>query len=268
MTQPVADRKIQRVIVAVDDAAAAAAALQAAVQLASSLDARLTALFLENADLLRAIELPFLKETGAVSGTVRPIAGSSLLRLLRERAEQVRAAVAATAQASGLAWQFEVVRGQRPTLLRIPRPALDLLVLPQGAGSGLAAFFGSASSRQAAAEESPIALAVRDAPGAQRAFHVAGVLAAVRDAPLVLLLPGGDPEANRRLQRLAHEAFGGTSVRPRYVTVPDFGAQTLAAAVRQHCARLLVCGGGAVPQDARQLEALLSRLRCPLVMAD
>lgn len=268
MSHAGAHRAVQRVIVAIDDAAAAASAVDAAVQLASALDARLTALFLENADLMRAAALPFLRETGAVSGTVRPITSAAMLRTLRSHAEHVRAAVATAAEASGLAWQFEVVRGRRLAVICATREVLDLLVLAQAAGHVMPDVYLAAYPVEPAVDDRPVTVTVRDVPSAGRALHAAHAFAAACNAPLLFLLCGDGPEHKRRLRELVIQVLGGAPLRAKYVTLPDSNSQAVVAAARQHRARLLVCCDGDLRGDPQRLDALLTRVRCPLVVAD
>lgn len=259
---------VQRVIVAIDDVTAASDAVDAAVQLASTLDARLTALFFENADLTRAAALPFLHETGAVSGTVQPMAGTAMLRTLRARAEQARSTVATAAEASGLAWQFEVVRGRRLALICASREALDLLVLAQAPGNVMADLFSAPFALESAVDARPVAVTVRDVPSVGRALHAAQALAAACHAPMLFLLCGRGADRKRRLREFANQALGEAPARAQYVTLPDWDTQAIGAAARQHHARFLVCCDGDLRRDAQRLDALLARVRCPLVVAD
>jgi nucleotide-binding universal stress UspA family protein len=271
MSERGAHGTVHRVVVAIDDAPAASSAVEAAVQLASALDARLTALFLENADLIRAAALPFVDETGAVSGTVRPMAGTAMMRALRSSAEEARAAVATAAEASGLVWQFEVVRGRRLAVISAMREALDLLVLAQTPGHLTADLLSARPARDAAAETAPVAVAVavRDVPSAGRALQAAQALADVCDGPLLFLLCGGHGvERIRRLRELTEQGLGGKPLRARYVTLQSWNTQAIASTARQHGARLLVWCDGDLRRDAQRLDALLTRLRCPLVVAD
>lgn len=268
MSQAAAHRAVQRVVLALEDAPGAQSAVDAAVQLACALDASLTALFLENADLMRAAELPFLRETGAVSGIVRPMASTTLVRTLRAHAERARTAVAAAAEASGLAWQFEVVRGRRLDAVYAARGALDLLVLAQAAGYPFPELYGAARTLARPDTERPVAVAVRDVPSAGRALHAAHAAALACEAPLLILLCGHGAERMRRLRQFTHQALGGIPLRAQYVSLPGWDTSAIATAARQHGARLLVCCDGDLRHAPQRLEALLARVRCPVVMAD
>lgn len=256
----------QSVVVAVDDAAMARDAVDTAVRIAAALDARVMALFLENADVLRAAALPFVRETGAVSGTVRAMPAAAILRTLRADAERVRSAVAAAARASGLAWQFEVVRASSLAVACAGREALDLLVLGSSAPHGLTSRRSNVRAVGGRVEAQPVAVALREVPGAAGALDAAQALAAGCNAPLLVLLCGADAGGTRRLRELARHALGGSPVIAEYLALPGWSVEAAVARARQHHARALVCCDGELRGDAQRLDLLLGRLRCPLVM--
>lgn len=258
----------QRVIVALDDITAVPAAVDAAARLAVTFEARLNAFFLENDNLARAAALPFLHETCVLSGTVRPMAGGAVLRTLRDHAERMRATVAAAAEASGLPWQFEVVRGSGLAVVCTRGGALDVLVLAPAPRYLMTPECGAAFSGEAAVDSRPVAVTLRDVTAAARSLRAAQALAAACDAPLLFFLAGHDAERNRRLRDFAIRTLGTAAARARHVALPDWNVDALAAAARQHRARLVVCCDGGLRRDARRLEGLLARVRCPLVVAD
>ncbi len=259
---------LERVIVAIDEASSAAAAVDVAVRLAAALDARLTALFLQNADLVRAAALPFLRETGRMSGIARPMAGPALVRMLRTHAEQARNAVAAAAEGTGLEWRFEIVHGRRSALLSTPRDTLDFLVLPQAVVDAIPEVPMPFRALERTVDRRPIAVTVRDVPGAERALRAARALARTCDAPLLLLLCERGSARDGRLRELIHRLLGTSPRRVEYMTLHEDSDTAIAAAARQHGARLLVCCDGGLRHDAQRVDSLLGRVRCPVVVAD
>jgi hypothetical protein len=85
---------------------------------------------------------------------------------------------------------------------------------------------------------------------------------------LFLLCGGHGVERIRRLRELTEQGLGGKPLRARYVTLQSWNTQAIASTARQHGARLLVWCDGDLRRDAQRLDALLTRLRCPLVVAD
>jgi len=259
MTPPSREKTIERVVVAIDALSALPGALSAGVQLAEALEAELAAVLLENADLVRAAALPFLRETGAVSGTAHPMGEEAMQRALRVHAEQVRAAVAEAAAASELAWHFEVVRDRRLPALCASLSTVELLVV------GHVPPLAAPAAWRGAEQAGPVAVVLRDAPGAGRALRAARALADVFNAPLLALICTETRERAHELRALARAA---SHSEPRYVVLPDCTGAAILTAVRTHRARLLVWCAPDSRRNTHELEALLGGLRCPLVVAD
>lgn len=259
MTPAVLDESIERVVVAIDALCAMPGALYAGVQLAAALEAELAAVFLENADLVRAAALPFLRETGAVSGTVRPMGPAAMRRTLHADAEQARAAVAEAATASGLAWHFEIERNRRLPALCASVATVGLLVVGHAPPSA------TFSARSGLERPGPVAVVLRDVPAARRALRAACALAEVSNAPLLVLICAESDEGEHELRQLARAA---SRSRFRHLRLAQCSAAAIVAAARNHRARLLVWCGAGPQRSTRELEALLDGLRCPLVLAD
>lgn len=154
-------------------------------------------------------------------------------------------------------------RGRRGTAIstnRIAAPPHQFLVVPHAAHAS--DFVPSRSSRRL--PERPEAVVAHDRSCAGTALRAARTVAFACDAPLLLLLcPGEDASP----VRLALQGPGAASRGVQQVRLHDASNAAIASAARQYVARLLVCSAEDLRGDARGLEALLSRLRCPVVVA-
>lgn len=121
--------------------------LDEAALLARAMDAELSALFVEEPDLLHAVGLPFSVEVGLVSGAVRPANPDAMRRLLARQADELRTLVAQIATGSHLPWSFDVAHGDlirealtaaaaAPVLLAPPRSAVQHALGPTPARRG------------------------------------------------------------------------------------------------------------------------------------
>jgi len=86
-------------------------AIDSAVRIAHESGSGLECLFVEEAELFRAAELPITREVGASSGRPRRFEPGDLAVGLRRQAIEARQALAQAAAAAELAWTFDVVRG-------------------------------------------------------------------------------------------------------------------------------------------------------------
>ncbi len=110
MNHPTA-RMVERVLVAINSPLRSDDALAAAVELASSFQAPLMALFVEDVNLARLSELPFAKELDRSSGVIRPLNPQSLDRALEAEARKLRKWLQDESKRRRISVSMQVVRG-------------------------------------------------------------------------------------------------------------------------------------------------------------
>lgn len=126
---------IKRILVAIDASPHSLAALEAAAALAVRFQAELSGLFVEDENLLRLADLPFVQEVGLFSATRRRINGKELERQIRVQSRRVRRVFAVTTQRAQVTWSFRVVRGSVLSEVLAAASEADVLVLGQAGWS-------------------------------------------------------------------------------------------------------------------------------------
>jgi nucleotide-binding universal stress UspA family protein len=251
-----------RVLLTFQTAEAAPDLLSTAVALARSLPAQLSGLFIEDIDLLRLAALPFTREVGGASGTVRAIDLPEVERTLKRQAEHARQSLANVAQKLQLPWSFEVTRG---TLLDevLAAAAADFVVT--GRARSVARSIGPGSM---AASGEQLVLALFDASDAGfRALTAALHLAHGRPELLSLLVPSNGVKGRNEIEQLAANWLGVPMGSTRMQLVSSPVAPVLARHTRgERRSRALVLPGSSLPDARRQLRVLLDTSECPLVV--
>lgn len=102
---------LRRILVALDGDESARAALEAAAGLAAALEAELVGLYVEDAELLQAADLPVTWSIPRQAGPRGAIDAAAMGRALKVSAGEAGAAVAAAAGRFRVKWSFEVRRG-------------------------------------------------------------------------------------------------------------------------------------------------------------
>lgn len=120
---------VRRVLLALSGASEELAAIDTAAELAAALGAELAALFVEDADLIRASYLPSMWEIGRLSGVRRALAWERMARLLQATARRYEQALTQAAQARSLRLTFHVQRGKLLPLLMQQAANLDVVLL-------------------------------------------------------------------------------------------------------------------------------------------
>lgn len=103
--------KIRRIVAALQPQAPANERVAAIAELARRTEAELVGLFIEDIELLHFAGLPFAHEVGAVSALRRKVDAVALECLMRRRAAELRAALAAALVNDPVRWSFRVERG-------------------------------------------------------------------------------------------------------------------------------------------------------------
>ncbi|MBI5938417.1 MAG: hypothetical protein HY850_11290 [Betaproteobacteria bacterium] len=244
------DPDIRRVLVALSGIEGEWVHLDAALDLAERLRAELTALFVEDANLLRASMLPCVREIGRASAQSRQLEFASLERGLKMAAAEAESRLRQGAEPRALRYSFQVMRG---------RPVSRLLDLAERLDAVLLAPPAWEQRRPAASR--PIAVVYDASAEAERALALAAGLARGAGSPLHLLIPAADDTAYRRYLALVREQVAGLALSGERI-VPD---TALADRINRLDAGLLVLHA-ASGFDATMLDRLRNRLRCDLLL--
>ncbi len=239
----------RRILLALEDGRELSA-LEAALKLASLLDASLDTLFVEDADLFQVAGLPFATEIGFGSAVGRRMEAARLERELQNRAQEIQRLLERRTRGGTLRWTFTVTRGTLPEAVLTITPAADLIIV---ARRGLAP---RESRRQPAA---PLAVYYDGSEASMRALEAAISLA--EGHPLLLLVaPIPGELAETVLPELERKG-----VRATIVPLEEASAESLAVTVRLYRAGMLVMGDA--PFGDAALGQLLERSGVPILLA-
>lgn len=120
---------IRRVAVALDASLQSSQAMQAAAELAASLQAKLEGIFIEDINLIRLAELPFTREIRPASMTEETVNVQQMELELRSLARQEQQKLELIAHEKGISCSFRVRRGQIKTELMEAISEVDVLTL-------------------------------------------------------------------------------------------------------------------------------------------
>ncbi|WP_273846182.1 hypothetical protein [Rubrobacter calidifluminis] len=254
----------RRVVVVLDASPENPSLLEAAADLARRLQSELLATFVEDANLMRLTELPFLRAVDPFSGAARELNSSTMERAVRAYATRAEETLSRIAAGTRIRWSFSTVQGTGFSGVLSSASDSDLVIL--GGTSGAATLF---SHEPPPHRPGPVlVLRGRLRPGApvvvlypgpetgSQPLQAATFLAEVWDSPLVLLAP---QEVDTRLPSGLSERL---QVRLRSLQEAD--ATSILEAIREE-------GDGAllvlpVGTDPKLLRELLESGRCPVMI--
>ena len=262
-------KSIRRILVALDASPASLEGLKAAADLAVRLGAELAGLFIEDADLLRAVETPFVREVCFFSPYARRLDRAQLERQLRAQAEGMRRSLAAIARQRGLDWDFQTRRGPVARELIAAAADDDLIILgrvgrslmgPRRVGSTVRAVIsgrrGSTLILRQTFRPDPPVVVYDAAASAAKALEAAGHFVADKATPIRVFLLADTREAADAFRADAESQVKAAGLSARFRPLISSAPSVVAHYVRMEATR----GPLVLPGDRWQgrEEALLA----------
>jgi nucleotide-binding universal stress UspA family protein len=262
---------IRRILVALDSSPHSMAALKTAVELAANLGARVIGLFVEEANLLRAAELPLALEVGTLSPSPRRLHRHELERHLRAQAGRLRQRMAQLADERGVPWHFRVSRGSVSTELLASSAEADLIIVGKAGRSISGRGYVGSTVRTLILQgrsstlilqhgqliRTPVLVIYDGSVTAQKALRVAEVLKHVKDYRLIVLVVAPDRDSAHELRADLLERVEHANTDIHLLVDPDRSRLLRSIAAFGEAPLVLPCGS----QGALQGEEL-----CDLMM--
>jgi nucleotide-binding universal stress UspA family protein len=273
------DLTIRRILVALDASPHSLAALDAAIELAARFEADLEGLYVEDVNLLRLADLPFVQEVGIYSARRRRLNTRELERQLRAQTARIqRSFRGATAQAE-ITCTFRVSRGAVVSEVVSAASGSDVVILgragwtltPSGRlGSTVRQILNQATGMALILREgsrlSPPILVVYDGSSlGRRALGAALALLEAGDALRVLLLADGAGHA-ADLRQEAGFLLEGYDLDVRYRPLTESTVPRLVRTIQVEQGGTLVVPGRLALFEEDALLMLLDEVDIPVLL--
>jgi len=229
--------------------------------LASDRRIEMQGVFLEEAEVQHAAELPFVKELCRVTFSVREFTSDQFERSLTLRMRSAQRALSVLARRTGVAHSFRNIRGPAVRLLRETASTSDITI------------FEPARWREATMPQSVrrprrpprIVVAVGDTESARRALLAASHLARGDAGRICVLATGSAAEDPAALSRVCQEVLQASPAGLRIVPTAG-GVRALVKAAHGEGADLLVIAATDDLLEPEVLQTLREHLRCPICL--
>ncbi len=170
-SEPIGKLSIRKIMVALESSSHSQAALEAAAQLASSLQAELHALFVEDVNLSRLAALPMAHQVQVPSGLPEPLDQVALSRAFRAQAIRLRRRLAGVAEAARIRYTFRSVQGEVAEQVLSAAREADLIIIGRACAAKTMAPLGS-TAQAVARHSTPSVLVVRRGTAFRAPLHV------------------------------------------------------------------------------------------------
>ncbi|MGD2137108.1 MAG: universal stress protein [Gammaproteobacteria bacterium] len=268
MTAAAEQTTVRRIIVTLGACDTGRATLETAARLATILPAELEGVFVEDINLIRLAELPFLRELRSWSLAEEALNGQRMQRELRAKARQAEQTLAQVAAARGVNWSFRVWRGL--PLAESLLAALEADVLGLGRRdslvSGRAQHISPPRARQATVACQCISVLFSGSEQATRALSTACRLAQDTGARLTVLLPEAETAKAVDLQERAAAILESHKLQARVIKLTETDAHSVARAVASVGDGILIAEVGHPLLEQGGLDQYLNALPCPILL--
>jgi nucleotide-binding universal stress UspA family protein len=267
-----AETIIRRVAVALDASLQSSQAMQAAAELAASLQAELEGIFIEDINLIRLAELPFTREIRPTSMTEETVNLQRMEQELRSLARQEQQKLERVAREKGISCSFRVRRGQIKTELMEAVTEVDVLTLcrpgyvsekfrRQTIGYTLRA---AAFPRQQARPS--VSVIFGSARNEKRALMAAARFADRLDMDISVLVTGDSDAETDDLRREANTLLESQTQRVNYIRLSENQVSELVTATASSNSRVLLINSNNSLVTGGQLWHYLEQVHCPVLI--
>jgi nucleotide-binding universal stress UspA family protein len=281
MAEERASARVERILVAVDASSHSRAALEAAAELAASLEVELVGIFVEDINLIRLAELPIAVEIETATGQVRRIDPGRLRRQIAWRARRAQRMMAEMARQRDVPWRFFIRRGHIHEELLAASTADDLVILGKAGWSGRKSLGSTAQAMLVQTDAvvlfleegtrlQPSFFVVYDGSDeSRRALHLTAHLAELRHGFITIGIRAENEAEARDLQHEAAKLLGHVGQLPhvRWLIGPSHQRLVhLMAEAGQKC--LLVMPRSEDPEEHQAMASLLGQVHCPVLVVE
>ena len=118
------------ILIVFDAAGCTHVSMVTATELAAAMQAGLQALYIEDNDLLNAVELPFTREVSLYTAAISHIDSSVMLQKFRSDAESIKKQIEEVAVTSRVSFSYSSMRGHKTQIIKNRTAEVNMVLIP------------------------------------------------------------------------------------------------------------------------------------------
>jgi hypothetical protein len=122
--------KIKNILVVFDAAGYTPVSIQTVVELAVRLQTGIQALYIEDSNLLNAVELPFTREVSLHTAAISSIDSALMIQKLQTDAESIKKQIEQIAVTRSVSLSFSSMRGQKTQIIKKRKEDTNIVLIP------------------------------------------------------------------------------------------------------------------------------------------
>jgi len=258
-----------RIMIAMNASYQCGRLVEIAAGFAARQHAELSAIFIEDINLLNLTHFPFTKEIDRLSAVERDFDGLGIAKTFQDRVEQARYLLSKVSERQRTSVSFKVVRGHFFTEALAAITERDVLFFGRETslkGAKIHSRQGLHSQKKTkTVTERPVCVVFDGSPAAQRALFMGQSLAASEQKPLVVILAVKGIEQSGALRNEALQQLGNAPSL-RFVAMPLANLEKLLNQIKTEGCSLVVVNRDICQESDETAKLLLEGANCPLVM--
>lgn len=269
----------KRILVALNASPHSQAALDAAVRLATDLEAELEGLFIKDETLIQAARLPFAEEVRSYTAPPKRLDDERIQRQLRYQAKYAEHSLQRAAERVEVTYSFRVTKGNVTNELLRATAEIDLLVIGKTStrssrrrlGTTSQTVLSEASSsvlvlREPVPPQRPFLVYYDGSEAAESALHLAIELSRrTGSRPVTVILPAQEEGETDRLRDEVQAEYAHSDLPMDIYPLTRVESYRLSAFVRQEDG-LVILPAGATPLTNVPLQKFLYEIDRPLLV--
>ncbi len=269
---------IERILVALDPSAHSLAALEAAAELSARFAAELVALFIEDVNIRRLAELPFVQQVGFYTGACQRVERRELSRQLRVQAGRMRRRFSLVTRHIEARCSFQEIRGRVASEVLEAAAEADVAILGKGAWSAVDTGRLAPDVREILSQapastlvlqaetrvQPPVRVVHTDTALAQKALSIAVKLA--EDGHLMVFVLADDRDKASQLRKDAERVVEEREIDLTFQTLTETSVSRLAYLMAHEGEGTLVLPADAHAMEDEALLDFLDETSAPVLM--
>ncbi len=121
---------LKNILIVFDAAGYATVSMQTVIELAVRSQTGIQALYIEDSNLLNAVELPFTREVSLHTAEISSIDSALIMQKLRADAESIKKQIEKIAVTRSVSLSFSYTRGQKTQIIKNRREEVNMVLIP------------------------------------------------------------------------------------------------------------------------------------------
>lgn len=170
----------KNILIVFDASGCAPLSMHIAAELAATMKSDIQALYIEDNDLLNAVDLPFTREVSLHTAVISSINSTLMMQKFRAEAENIKKQIEKIAVTRSVSFSFSSMRGQKIQIIKNWADEVTMMLIP--------AVYSGSQKQQRLLQHEVVVVYDKSDPSCDKALDIALSQAAKKNHPLFIIV--------------------------------------------------------------------------------